>query len=103
MKKVVIDDEVFVPQNEENSPVKIVILQRGWVFVGNYSEQGDYGILENAKCIGAWGTTRGLGEIALAGPTESTKLDPHGKVRFHALTTIALIDCENKKWQSKLI
>lgn len=101
MKKVIIDDVEYTPDTPKGD-VKIVILQRGWVFVGYYSQDGEHGVLEKAMCIRIWGTTKGLGEIAANGPTDSTKLDAHGTVRFHDLTTIAIISCEEKKWISVL-
>jgi len=84
-----------------NSTIKIVILQRGWIFVGRYSKVGQDCKLEDAKCIRQWGTTKGLGEL-ISGPTSSTKLDDAGTVRFHEMTAIATIDCEESKWNSKL-
>lgn len=84
-----------------NSPIKIVILQRGWVFVGRFSKVGTECKLDNAYCIRQWGTTKGIGEL-VSGPTSSTKLDDCGTVRFHELTIIASIDCEESKWNSKL-
>lgn len=48
-------------------------------------------VLEKPQCVRRWGTTRGLGEIALGGPTAKTVLVPHGKrvriVRSHILTS----------------
>lgn len=78
--------------------MKIVVLQRGWVLVGRYSENGERCALDNASVIRAWGTTRGLGEIAEAGPTSSTKLDPCGHVDFHVLTTVLILNCREEKW-----
>lgn len=78
-----------------NGSKKIVILQRGWVFVGDYFEEGTNCRLENASCIRNWGTTKGLGELAENGPTSSTKLDPTPTVRFHKLGVVATLDCSN--------
>ena len=100
MKTLTIDGIKYSPMEE--SDVKIAILQRGWVFVGNAKQDGEYITLHNAQCIRNWGTTRGLGELAENGPTESTKLDPHGTVKFHILTSVALIDCDKPKWQKIL-
>jgi len=83
--------------NKENS-IKILILQRGWVIVGNVRKENDYFISENSSVIRTWGTSKGLGEIALNGPTEKTKLDRCGTVRVHELTTVAMIDCDQNKW-----
>lgn len=87
---------------EENQDIRIVILQRGWVFVGKFKKEGEQCSLENARNIRRWGTSTGLGEIALNGPTANTMLDPCPTVRFHEQTVIASIDCAEEKWQSHL-
>ena len=79
----------------------IVIAQRGWVFVGKLREDGDFQVLDNASVIRTWGTTKGIGEIALKGPTSSTKLDPCGSVRIRKGVEIAIIPCEESKWITK--
>lgn len=80
--------------------VKIVILQRGWVFVGRFSKNGSECVLENAFCIRQWGTTKGIGEL-VAGPTSTTKLDEVGTVRFNELTIVAAIDADENGWKKK--
>lgn len=84
--------------SSKQGEIKIVILQRGWVFVGEYYENGTECRLENASCIRNWGTTKGLGELAEDGPTSSTKLDPTPTVNFHKLTIVCSINCNAKKW-----
>ncbi len=76
----------------------IVILQRGWVFVGDFSQEGSECKLNNASCIRLWGTTKGLGELAIEGPLSGTKLDPTPEVTFHEMTVVAKIKCSGK-WQ----
>jgi hypothetical protein len=83
--------------------IKIVILQRGWCMVGYFSKEGEQCKLENAAVIRRWGTIKGLGELALKGPLSQTVLDPCGVVTFNELTTIAMIDCEDSKWESQLV
>ena len=80
----------------------IAILQRGWVIVGNLYKTGQDYRMENASVIRNWGSTKGLGEIASQGPTEKTVLDPSPNLKFHELTVVALMECESKKWKSKL-
>ena len=63
-----------------DSEIKIVFLQRGNVLVGRLSREGDMCTLSDASVIRRWGTTKGIGEIARGGPTESTVLDPCGTV-----------------------
>jgi hypothetical protein len=76
----------------------IVILQRGWVFIGNLSKDGEEFTLSDAQNIQRWGTTDGLGQLAISGPTSSTQLKPAGTVRFHELTVVARIDVDESKW-----
>ena len=77
---------------------KIVILDRGFVLVGKVRINGDWVETTDASIIRRWGTTKGLGEIALGGPTASTKLDPVGTVRSPLRALIGLVDCEPSKW-----
>lgn len=80
---------------------QIVILQRGWVYVGQMQKVGYQCELKNASCIRVWGTTAGLGELASNGPTSTTKLEPCKlPVRFHYLTSIACLECDPTKWKS---
>lgn len=103
MKKVVIDDIEYSPAGEIDGDIKIVILQRGWIIVGRFERNGSDCKLHNASVIRAWGTTKGLGEIAKDGPTSNTKLDPcHGLVEFDYLTVVATISCASEKWRKNL-
>lgn len=84
---------------EITKPVKsIVILQRGWIVVGDLSFRGGEGIIEDASVIRQWGTTKGIGELALSGPLEKTKLDACGTVRFNQGAEVCRIDCVQEKW-----
>ena len=101
IKALLSDDKNPVKGDETfniGSEIKIVILQRGWVFVGKFNQVGTRCTLTNAKNIRTWGTTKGLGEIAEGGPTSLTKLDDINDVTFHELTVIATIDCDAKAW-----
>ena len=80
--------------------IKIVILQRGWIFVGRFSKVGQDCKLENAYCIRQWGTTKGLGEL-IDGPTSKTVLDDAGTVEFNELTIVAKISVSGNGWNKK--
>lgn len=101
MNEVIIDGIAYVKKEEaKNSPIKIVILQRGWVVIGKYTEEeNDMCLLTSAKVIRSWGTTKGLGELALNGKQTDTILDETGIVRFHKLTSVFIIDCNETKWE----
>ena len=102
MKNVTIDGVEYTPVKND-SDVKIVVLQRGWVMVGRLERTGSDCKLHNAAVIRVWGTKKGLGEIAQAGPTKDTVLDKCGSlVEFDYLTVVAAISCEASKWASAL-
>src|SRR3990172_2341197 len=77
--------------------LRIVIGQRGWVWVGQLETEGDAVTLTNARCIRKWGTAKGLGEL-VDGPTAKTVLDPVGTVRLHALGIVASYDASEDGW-----
>lgn len=92
----------YVPKNsikkEFYDDIRIVVLQRGWVYIGIFEQDGQYINLHNAYNIRLWGTTKGLPEL-INGPTSSTKLDKcENRLRFHELTMIFSIDVNKQKW-----
>ena len=78
--------------------LRIVVLHRGFVLVGFYRREGDYSFLEKANVIRRWGTSNGLGEIAMSGPNEQTILDPEPEGEFHYCQIIRTIKCDQSKW-----
>lgn len=92
------------PSNIEfQGDYKIVVLQRGWVVVGKMERDGSQCKLHYASVIRNWGSKKGLGEIAEAGPKKETVLDPcNGTVEFDYLTTILTISVNEAKWKSVL-
>jgi hypothetical protein len=77
-------------------PRKIVILPLGWVFCGYWQQHNGRVILTEAVCIRKWGTTAGIGELAIKGPTKDTILDPVGTVSFVTGSEVAAIDCQTR-------
>lgn len=72
----------------------IVIATYGWVFTGQKVQVHSDGVhIEKSDVIRTWGTTHGLGQLALGGPTSDTKLDPCGTVRLPLTSVVAIIDC----------
>lgn len=98
--RIEINGKIYVPENTQNSQniegdVKIVVLQRGWVYIGRF-QRNPSGIctLKNAYNIQNWGTTNGLGELVL-GPTAKTVLKKcEGTIEFDWLTVIHTIACK---------
>lgn len=77
---------------------RIVVLQRGWVVVGNCSFDGPYLTITDASVIRRWGTSKGLGELAANGPLYETVLDYTGTVSVHELSVVMMIETEASKW-----
>jgi hypothetical protein len=101
--KYVREDSISPSRNEIKGELYIVVLQRGWVAIGNRRMvgNGDYH-LDNCAHIRVWGTTKGLGEIALGGPTAKTVLDMCPPIEYHPMTAIMHIQCKGDKWAGKL-
>ena len=104
---IMIDDQKYIRADavmmQPTGDIKIVILQRGHVMVGHFSQDGNKCKLEKAAVIRRWGTKAGLGELALNGPLANTILDKCPlPVRFHELTIIATLDCVEGKWMNSL-
>lgn len=75
---------------------KIVALDRGFVFVGTVSDEGENIRISNARNIRRWGTTKGLGEL-VDGPKPNTQLDPVGELIAPKRAVIFQIVC-SKDW-----
>ena len=99
--KTIMVDGVECRQVVAPSEVRIVVLQRGWIVVGRWSQDGDEVVVRDASVVRFWGTTRGLGEL-VAGPTEKTKLDPAGTVRANAAAVVLTIDVDAEAWAGHL-
>lgn len=78
--------------------LQIVILDRGFVYVGDVSIDADWVTIKNARNIRRWGTTKGLGELAKSGPLKDSVIDHAGTVRAPLRALIGLIECEASSW-----
>lgn len=94
VEKALLGDSAESTEHDFGSTHKIVICQRGFVYAGDVSREGDYLVLRDAVNIRRWGTSRGLGELAKGGATSETKSDAVGTVRVHQLAVVAMLDCE---------
>lgn len=71
----------------------ILVLQSGFVFVGVIKEWNASVVLTEAACIRKWGTTDGLGQLALRGPTKETVLDACGTLTVPKTSVIFAMAC----------
>lgn len=87
------------PRTDEG--INLVILDRGFIYVGYVQVDDDWVYISQAKNVRYWGTSKGLGEL-VNGPLPSTKLDDVGTVKAPLSAVISLIKCEESKWKSVL-
>lgn len=104
-EKVVVNGKTYLPETQVQSnpnylgETKIVVLQRGWVFIGRFKKEGQNCTLANAFNIRSWGTKKGLPEL-VNGPTATTILDKcEGIVEFNELTIVCMISVKEESWK----
>jgi hypothetical protein len=78
---------------------EIIIGQRGWVWVGDVTRTAEEVTIENAFNVRRWGTTKGIGQLAIEGPQPNTALDPCPTVTLHPLAVIGAYKCNPEKWK----
>lgn len=104
LNEIEINGITYVPKGTEvakpfEGDIKIVVLQRGWIYIGRFSREGNDCRLNNAYNIRTWGTTKGLPEL-VNGTTKDTKLDKcDGVVEFDWLTVVHTITVDPKSWK----
>lgn len=76
-------------------PRVIVICTNGWVFIGTCTNQEMNGTrtLKDASVIRQWGTSNGVGQLALHEDTCNPIYDPCGTVELQGTNIIATINC----------
>ena len=101
-----IDDIEYVRKDDfeiTNTTIKIVVLDRGFVYVGKpeihigVNGQPNLLLINKAKNIRQWGTTKGLAEL-VDGPTSKTILDGTMTLRVPVHAILQLIDVRQEQW-----
>lgn len=95
LDEVTIKGRRYVPADSvkpvEVGEKRIVVADRGWVFVGACEDHADGSVtIRGAKNIRSWGTSAGLGQLA-NGPLPNTVADDYGTVRTTPIVQIAVI------------
>lgn len=78
----------------------IYVIKLGWVVIGTPDGEDSHGdqLVCDAATIRKWGTTHGLGQLALLGPTRGTVMDPVGRVSIPRDALLFVIACDPEKW-----
>jgi hypothetical protein len=80
-------------------PKKILVLNRSWNVVGDVETDGDFYLIFNGSVIRRWGTTNGIGELAMNGPLPETVLDSIPLMKAHKDQVIFTLNCDESKWK----
>ena len=106
METITVNGKIYYSEKTDlqaPTKIKIVVLQRGWVLIGRFERDGNDCKLHDASVIRNWGTTKGLGELALSGRTKGTKLDKcNGLIEFDILTVVLQISVNEAIWEKEL-
>ncbi len=97
MKEVTIDGQLYVLACD-SGPIKIVVLERGFVYIGRVNEERDPVItIHGARSIIRWGTSQHLGEL-VGGPLHKTKLGAPCTVQCRISQVIHMIEVNQNGW-----
>ena len=77
---------------------QIVVLQRGWIVIGDVNKSENEVTIKNCSVIRVWGTSKGIGEIAENGKTSKTVLDKSPDVVVHPLSVVLYMNVNMDKW-----
>lgn len=102
MKEITINNEIYVKKSEieyKPSPIQIVVLDRGWIVIGNVEEKEGKTYIKNPSVIRKWGTSNGLGELAIKGKLPNTILDKCLDISVDTANIIFCMDCDKSKWE----
>lgn len=83
--------DTLPPSSPVMGPVRIIVADKGFVFVGNCEELPNNRVrITNCYNLRYWGTSRGLGEL-IHGPLNTTKYDFYGTVECDVIAAIAVV------------
>ncbi|MDH5523115.1 MAG: hypothetical protein OEY01_03840 [Desulfobulbaceae bacterium] len=81
--------------------IRIVVLDKGFIFCGEYEQRGDRILVRRAVNIKKYGTEKGLG--SLRADPESPTLNAWGIIDAPKKSEILTIYCNKEKWEPHLI
>jgi hypothetical protein len=101
-KEILIDGVRYVPA-EECGEIKIVVIERGFVYIGRVEEDVDNEeyTIHSARSLIRWGSSQHLGEL-VNGPLPNTKLGAACTVRVRFQQVIHVIEVNNDAWKQHI-
>jgi hypothetical protein len=85
---------------ENESQWKIIIAERGWVYVGRPRREGDQLVISECFNIARW-AVGGLGRLAKNGPSKEDTLYDYGTISLHVFAIPGgAIECNDEAWNA---
>ena len=99
MKTIVVDGVKYVPACE-CGPIKIVVIERGFVYVGRVEidSESDDVTIRGARSLIRWGSSQHLGEL-VNGPLQNTKLGATCVVLVRQQQIVHMIGVDQDGWK----
>ena len=94
-------DGVRYRQVDEFGPIKIVVLERGFIYVGRTEPANEEITIHGARSLIRWGTSHHLGELH-DGPLKDTKLGASCTVRARLDQLIHTIEVSQDAWSKHI-
>jgi hypothetical protein len=94
--ELVINGVTYIPMGE-CGPIKIVVIERGFVYVGRVQQNDGEVVIRGARSLIRWGSSNHLGEL-VNGPLENTKLGDPCVVRVREAQIIHMIEVNQDAW-----
>lgn len=91
---------VAASQPDEDYGWNVVVLDRGFVYVGEVLRKGDMYVMPAGRNIRYWGTDKGLHQLVTSGPTTDSKVDAPALVRIPARAVISLHETDGALWKN---
>jgi hypothetical protein len=102
VKEIIVDGVRYVPACE-CGPIKIVVIERGFVYIGHVDENAETGdvTIRGARSLIRWGTSQHLGEL-VNGPIENTKLGASCTLLVRREKVVHMIEVNNAGWNKHI-
>jgi hypothetical protein len=100
VKTITVDGVQYVPL-QETGPIKIVVIERGFVYVGRVCPNEKGCTIHGARSLIRWGSSQHLGEL-VGGPLKETKLGASCTVLVTESQIIHMIEVDQNAWNKHI-
>jgi len=90
-------DGVRYMRADTQGPIKIAVLERGFVYIGRVDQVDGEIVIRGARSLIRWGTSKHLGEL-YSGPLPNTRLGAACTVRARLQQLIHVIEVDEHAW-----